>query len=320
METEQKEENIEEPDLNHQQQVKDNPDNFSDQEMEDDFYKIQIENFKNKTTSNFHKNIRLINEKGREIRSARFIDIRNKQFHEKKEEKISKKDNSPKNEANHGQNKLLLNNSSGQVENSTTLIDNNSGAIQKTVLAGTGSGEEGSGSGGDEKIMKDEESAESSDEENEESENEENKKINLPPPREPNEDILNYYKKLRDNYAQTKILFEDPDFPCNSNVFCDEYENPNGDYEIDFERPEMNEESIEFFATEPHTTNEYNIEHEFKLHRGLLNDKFFIGAMLMLFKKKEEFFTNLVLDYEHVNENLEAGFCGFQFFLNGEWK
>ena len=89
--------------------------------------------------------------------------------------------------------------------------------------------------------------------------------------------------------------------------------NPNGDYEIDFERPELNEESIEFFATEPHTTNEYNIEHEFKLHRGLLNDKFFIGAMLMLFKKKEEFFTNLVLDYEHVNENLEAGFCGFEW-------
>ena len=175
-------------------------------------YKIQIENFKNKTTSNFHKNIRLINEKGREIRSARFIDIRKKQFHEKKEEKIPKKDNNPKNEVNQGQNKLLLNNSSGQVENSTTLIDNNSGAIQKTVLAGTGSGEEGSGSGGDEKIIKDEESAESSDEENEESENEENKKINLPPPREPNEDILNYYKKLRDNYAQTKILFEDPMF------------------------------------------------------------------------------------------------------------
>ena len=221
METEQKEENIEEPDLNHQQQVEDNPDNFSDQEMEDDFYKIQIENFKNKTTSNFHKNVRLINEKGREIRSARFIDIRNKQFQEKKEEKISKKDNNPRNQVNKGQNKLLLNNSSGQVENSTTLIDNNSGAIQKTVLPGTGSGEEGSGSGGDEKIIKDEESAESSNEENEESENEENKKINLPPPREPNEDILNYYKKLRDNYAQTKILFEDPDFPCNSNVFCE---------------------------------------------------------------------------------------------------
>ena len=320
---EQKEENNEEPEMKPQGQKEENPDNFSDQEIEDDFYKIQIENFKNKTTSNFHKNIRLINEKGREIRSARFVDIRHKQFNEQKEERMSKKENNSKKEVNQGPNKLLLNNSSGQVENSTTLLENNSAAIQKTVQAGTASAEEGSGSGsgGEEKAKKDEESGhESSEEENEESENEENRKINLPPPREPNEDILNYYKKLRDNYAQTKILYEDPDFPCNSNVFCDEYENPNGDYEIDFERPEMNEESIEFFATEPHTTNEYNIEHEFKLHRGLLNDKFFVGAMLMLFKKREEFFTNLVLDYEHVNENLEAGFCGFQFFMNGEWK
>ena len=66
METEQKEENIEEPDLKPQQQIEENPDNFSDQEVEDDFYKIQIENFKNRTTSNFHKNVKLINEKGRE--------------------------------------------------------------------------------------------------------------------------------------------------------------------------------------------------------------------------------------------------------------
>ena len=318
---ENKEENIEEPDLNPQQQNKENPDNFSDQEIEDEFYKIQIENFKNKTTSNFHKTIRLVNEKGREIKSAKFLDIRNKKFHEKKDDIKPKNEDTSNQPTNKAQNVLILNNSSGQVENSTTLLENNSAAIQKSAQLGTGSGEEGSGSGsGDDKIKKDEEDNSDSEEENEESENEENRKINLPPPREPNEDILNYYQKLRDNYAKTKILFEDPDFPCNSNVFCDEYENPNGDYEIDFERPELNEENIEFFATEPHTTNEYNIEHEFKLHRGLLNDKFFIGAMLMLFKKKEEFFTNLVLDYEHVNENLEAGFCGFQFFMNGEWK
>ena len=322
METENKEENIEEPELKLHQQNEENPDNFSDQEIEDDFYKIQIENFKNKTTSNFHKNVKLVNEKGRVIKSAKFIDIRNKNFHEKKEDIKPKNEDTSNQPTNKAQNVLILNNSSGQVENSTTLLENNSAAVQKSAQFGTGSGEDGSGSGsgGDENVKKDEEENSDSEEENEESENEENKKINLPPPREPNEDILNYYQKLRDNYAKTKILFEDPDFPCNSNVFCDEYENPNGDYEIDFERPELNEENIEFFATEPHTTNEYNIEHEFKLHRGLLNDKFFIGAMLMLFKKKEEFFTNLVLDYEHVNENLQAGFCGFQFFMNGEWK
>ena len=321
METDNKEENGENPENNEQKQVKDNPDNFSDQEIEDDFYKIQIENFKNKTSSNFHRNIRLINEKGREIRSARFKDVRYKKFNEPKEEIKTKKENSTSQQQdNQGQNKLILNNSSGQVENSTTVLDNNSAALQKSAQLGTGSGEEGSGSGGDEKPKKDDEESSDSEEENEESENAENKKINLPPPREQNEEILKYYERLRDNYNKTKTLYEDPDFPCNSNVFCDEYENPNGDYEIDFERPELNEENIEFFATEPHTTNEYNIEHEFKLHRGLLNDKFFIGAMLMLFKKNEEFFTNLVLDYEHVNENLQAGFCGFQFFMNGEWK
>ena len=318
METENKEGSGEEAE-NIQQQTEDKPDNFSDQEIEDDFYKIQIENFKNRTSSNFHKNIRLINEKGREIHSAKFEDIRHKHFHEPSEEKKPKKESSSKKQITQGQEKVVLNNSSGQVENSTTMMDNNSAAIQKSLQMGTGSGGEGSGSGGEDSVKKDADSNDE-EEENEESENEENKKINLPPPREPNEDILNYYQKLRDHYAKTKILFEDPDFPCNTNVFCDEYENPNGDYEIDFERPELNEENIEFFATEPHTTSEYNIEHEFKLHRGLLNDKFFIGAMLMLFQKKEEFFTNLVLDYEHVDENLQAGFCGFQFFMNGEWK
>ena len=286
METENKEGNDEKGEIKQQQQLEDKADNFSDQEIEDDFYKIQIENFKNKTTSNFHRNIKLINEKGRKISSAKFDYFRQKKFKEQKEEPKQKNENGAIQQTNQGQ-KLILNNSSGHAENSTTLLENNSAAIQKSGQLG--SGEEGSGSGGEDQTKKEAENSDS-EEENEESENEENKKISLPPPREPNEDILNYYKKLRDNYAQTKTLYEDPDFPCNSNVFCDEYENPNGDYEIDFERPEMSEDNIEFFATEPHTTNEYNIEHEFKLHRGLLNDKFFVGAMLMLFKKKRRIF------------------------------
>ena len=193
METENKEINEEEKtEINQQNQTNDHPDNFSDQEIEDDFYKIQIENYKNKTSSNFHRNIRLINEKGREIRSARFLDIRHKQFNEPKEKTKPKKENSPKQQAEQEQNKLVLNNSSGQAENSTTVMNNNSGGLQKSYQLGTASGEEGSGSGGDEKAKKDEDSMDS-DEESEESENEENKKINLPPPREPNEEILNYY-------------------------------------------------------------------------------------------------------------------------------
>ena len=40
----------------------------------------------------------------------------------------------------------------------------------------------------------------------------------------------------------------------------------------------------------------------------------------MLFKRSEQYFTNLVIDFEHINENIKAGFCGFTFFINGEWK
>ena len=41
-----------------QQQTEDKEDKFSDQEEDDDFYKIQIDNFRNRTPSNFHKNVR----------------------------------------------------------------------------------------------------------------------------------------------------------------------------------------------------------------------------------------------------------------------
>ena len=284
-----------------QNQVEDNPDNFSDQEDDDDFYKIQIENFKNKTSSFFHKNVTIINENGRVIKSA-VLDF----HHKTHKEKSAKKSSEPKNVPTQP---LILNNSTGKPENSTTIVDNSSGVVQKSSVINNENVSEDS---------KKEDSEEESSEE--EGEKDENKKINSIPERLPNEDILNYYKKLRDHYAETKEEYEDNDFPCDQSIFCDEYENPNGDFDIEFERPDIPEDNIEFFAIEPHNTNEYNIEHEFKLRRGILNDKFFVGALLMLFQKSEEFFTNLVLDYEHVNDNLKAGFCGFQFFINGEWK
>ena len=40
----------------------------------------------------------------------------------------------------------------------------------------------------------------------------------------------------------------------------------------------------------------------------------------MLFKRREEFFTNMIVDLDHVEENLKAGFIGFNFFINGAWK
>ena len=271
METENKKEIIEESPEENNIQVEDHPDKFSDQEDDDDFYKIQIENFKNKTAKDFHKNIIIIDEKGREIHSARFSSVHPRNFKKKEKKQSSKKEQPQETPARPVQERLILNNSSGQPENSTTVNDNASGALQKNYQQSQNEEKENE----DEK-KEEKESSESENEENEESENEENKKINQPPPREPNEDILSYYEKLRNHFDQTKVPYEDPDFPCNTNIFCDEYENPNGDYEIDFERPDLTEENIEFFAVEPHTNNEYNIEHEFKLRRGLLNENFLL--------------------------------------------
>ena len=67
METDNNNKIIEESPEENNIQVEDHPDNFSDQEEDDDFYKIQVENFKNKTAKDFHKNIILIEEKDREI-------------------------------------------------------------------------------------------------------------------------------------------------------------------------------------------------------------------------------------------------------------
>ena len=310
METDKKDENIQEESPEERQvQLEDKSDNFSDQEEEDDYFKLQITNYnKFKTGKEFHKKSLLIDPNIRQVRSARFSPPKPRNLKKKpeKQPEVNTSDQQP-------QGRLDLNNSSGKAVNSTTINDNMSSALQNNQQKSEEEKEK-------EKIDK----GDSSIEEDEESEggggDEEGKEIEPMPHRKPNEDILQYYERLRNHYAETKIQVDDPDFPCNANIFCDEYENPNGEYEIEFERPDLTEENIEFFAMEPHTNNEYNIEHEFKLRRGLLNDKFFVGAMLMLFRQKEEFFTDLVIDFEHVNENLKAGFCGFQFFMNGEWK
>ena len=51
-----------------------------------------------------------------------------------------------------------------------------------------------------------------------------------------------------------------------------------------------------------------------------MKDRYFLGAFLMLFRRREEFFTDLILDPQHLEENINAGFIGFTFFINGEWK
>ena len=130
METDKVKPEIEESPEENNIQIEDHADKFSDQEDDDDFHKIQIDNFKKKTAENFHKNILLIDEKGRQIRSAKFpgINTRNLKSPQKSQTK-----NAPniKEEA-----KALLqinNNSSGHGDNSTTVMENGSTALRNQL-------------------------------------------------------------------------------------------------------------------------------------------------------------------------------------------
>jgi hypothetical protein len=131
METDNNKEVIQESPEENNVQLEDHPDNFSDQEEDDDFYKIQVENFKNKTAKDFHKNVIIIDEKGREIHSAKFSSVHPRNFQNKEPKKKSKKDQSQEQAAHPAQERVVLNNSSGQVENSTTINENASAALQK---------------------------------------------------------------------------------------------------------------------------------------------------------------------------------------------
>lgn len=148
-----------------------------------------------------------------------------------------------------------------------------------------------------------------------------NKKIEARPNEDEGrfDDILDYYAYLR-GIHNANNPWEDPEFPCDINLFGKDGEYPERfqerDYAIEFVRLEDESDDNHFFSTERST----NIEYQFNLKRGIMNDKFFIGSVLMLFRKKEQFLTNLVLDYPNIQENLRAGFCGFSFFINGEWR
>ena len=85
-----KNEKIEESPEEKEVQLEDNPDKFSDQEEDDDFFKIQIENFKNKTAKDFHKNLLLVDEKGRQVRSAKFSALNSKNFKKNLKNKLKK--------------------------------------------------------------------------------------------------------------------------------------------------------------------------------------------------------------------------------------
>ena len=87
--------------------------------------------------------------------------------------------------------------------------------------------------------------------------------------------------------------------------------------DIGFDRIVYDDNKVNFFVYE---NSSNNLDYEFKIKRGIMKDRYFLGAFLMLFRRREEFFTDLILDPQHLEENINAGFIGFTFFINGEWK
>ncbi len=143
-------------------------------------------------------------------------------------------------------------------------------------------------------------------------------KLIIPNMDQNDEDILDFYATIRETHNADN-QWSDPEFPQEEKMLWkkgNEMPIHFEEYNFEFRHPADETEDLVFFSSE----HSLNIEYEFKIKRGILSDKFFIGAVLMLFRRREQFLKNLVIDYENVNENIRAGFCGFTFFINGEWR
>ena len=127
------------------------------------------------------------------------------------------------------------------------------------------------------------------------------------------ETIEKYYSELRKNYGPNN-QWEDPDFGPEKNSYFTEKDENN---DVELERLTFDDDKVNFFVYE---NSSHNIDYEFKIKNGILRDKFFLGAFLMLFRRREEYFQNLILDIDHIKDNINSGFCGFTFFIDGEWK
>jgi hypothetical protein len=129
------------------------------------------------------------------------------------------------------------------------------------------------------------------------------------------DDINEYYVYLRSKYNSDN-LFEDHEFPPDKMFFAKDGDLAEKFEEVIFQKLDIQGEDIKFFECDLST----NIDYDFKIKRGIMSDRSFLSSVLLLFRKKEEYFSNLVLDIENVEANIRAGFCGFTFFINGEWK
>ena len=129
--------------------------------------------------------------------------------------------------------------------------------------------------------------------------------------------IEEYYAELRKTYNANN-QYKDPEFGDDKNLFGgdDAEDDEKNLSDIGFDRIVYDDEKINFFVYE---NSSNNLDYEFKIKRGIMKDRYFLGAFLMLFRRREEFFTDLILDPQHLKENINAGFIGFTFFINGEW-
>ena len=130
--------------------------------------------------------------------------------------------------------------------------------------------------------------------------------------------IEEYYAELRKIYNE-KNQYKDPDVSDVKNFFGSEdaEDDERNLSDIGFDRIVYDDNKVNFFVYE---NSSNNLDYEFKIKRGIMKDRYFLGAFLMLFRRREEFFTDLILDPQHLEENINAGFIGFTFFINGEWK
>ena len=130
--------------------------------------------------------------------------------------------------------------------------------------------------------------------------------------------IEEYYAELRKIYNE-KNQYKDPEFSDVKNFFGSEdaEDDERNLSDIGFDRIVYDDNKVNFFVYE---NSSNNLDYEFKIKRGIMKDRYFLGAFLMLFRRREEFFTDLILDPQHLEENINAGFIGFTFFINGEWK
>ena len=228
METEQN------PTITEESKKQDKQDHFSDQEDANDSFQVEVDFIKNRTTtSNFKFNIQITKEQNKsESNSRRNTRLSRKEFLEKNpEDQIKTTENNKEKEQS--TNPTQINREITKNDNSTTIFENNSSIVKKI---------EGSGSEND--IV-----------DGQNSDNE----IKMKPPMTPNSSIYSYYQQLRDKYEKTGQLFEDEDFPCDQSIFCSERENPDGEFEIEFERPSIEKDDILFFTVEPYPNGNYNI-------------------------------------------------------------